>query len=272
MNTVTTPPRSLSAATQWADWLICTFFRHWLTLMLTPMLLFVTLPFLAPIAMNAGWTRLGNAIYWLYTPFCHQLPQRSWFFFGEKLTYSLAEINQVFPATDIWTLRRFYGTPEMGWKVAWSDRMISFYMLTPIFGLIYAALRQLGRRVQPLSLRLLLLALTPMMLDGFTHLLNDLFVGDYTSGFRDTNAWLAVLTANAFPNFYAGDTYGTFNWWMRLLTGGLAAWGLALTVFSFLDQIITREANRYCASSLAQSSSVVTRRMEQLWPNQQKPA
>jgi uncharacterized membrane protein len=236
----------LQTAPTWADQFVCWFLRHWLALLLAPMLLFVTVPFLAPAAMAAGWTTLGEAIYWFYTPFCHQLPQRSWFLFGEKLTYTLAEINQVFPYTDAWTLRRFYGTPVMGWKVAWSDRMISFYTLTPLFGLLYALLRQVGWRVQPLSLQVLLWTLAPLLLDGFTHLLNDTLAGDYTSGFRDTNAWLAVLTANAFPGFYAGDSLGAFNWWMRLLTGVLAAWGVAFTVFPFLNEIIGAEARRYC--------------------------
>ena len=237
----------LRTAPTWADRVVCWFLRHWLALLLTPMFIFVLVPFLAPVAMAAGWTTVGKVIYWLYTPFCHQLPQRSWFLFGEKLTYTLGEINQVFSYTDAWTLRRFYGTPEMGWKVAWSDRMISFYTLTPLFGLLYAVLRQAGRRVQPLSLRALLVALTPLVVDGFTHLLNDAFAGDYTSGFRDTNAWLAVLTANAFPGFYAGDHLGTFNWWLRLLTGLIAAWGVAFTVFPLIDQIISEEASRYCA-------------------------
>ena len=246
----------LPAAPAWADQLVCWFFRHWLALLLAPMLLFVTLPFLAPAAMAAGWTALGSFIYWLYTPFCHQLPQRSWFLFGEKLTYTLAEINQVFPSADAWTLRRFYGTPEMGWKVAWSDRMISFYTLTPLFGLLYALLRQAGWRVGPLSWRVLLLALAPMMLDGFTHLLNDAFIGDYTSGFRDTNAWLALLTANAFPGFYAGDHLGAFNWWMRLLTGVLAAWGIAFMIFPFLDRVMGEEAKRYRVDSLRRQEAV----------------
>jgi uncharacterized membrane protein len=244
---VTTPLPPISAATQWADRLICAFFRHWLALLLAPMLIFGAVPFLAPVAMAAGWTAGGDVIFWLYSPFCHQLPQRSWFLFGEKLTYTLGEINQVFPYSDAWTLRRFYGTPEMGWKVAWSDRMISFYTLTPVFGLLYALLRQLHVPVQPLSLRGLLWTLAPIVVDGLTHLLNDSLVGDYSSGFRDTNAWLAVLTANSFPGFYAGDSLGTFNWWMRLLTGVLAAWGVAFSVFPFLDQIIGEEAKRYCA-------------------------
>ena len=240
----------LQAAPIWADQFVCWFFRHWLVLLLTPLLTFVAIPFLAPLAMAAGWTTLGSFIYWLYAPFCHQLPQRSWFLFGEKLTYSLAEISQVVPSTDAWTLRRFYGTPEMGWKVVWSDRMISFYTLTPLFGLLYALLRQAGWRVRPLSWRTLLLALTPLLIDGFTHLVNDSFVGDYTSGFRDTNAWLAVLTANAFPGFYAGDNLGTFNWWMRLLTGVLAAWGIAFTLFPFLDRVMGEEAKRYRADNV----------------------
>jgi uncharacterized membrane protein len=240
----------VQAAPTWADQLIGWFFRHWLALLLAPMLIFVTLPFLAPAAMAAGWTTLGTFIYWLYTPFCHQLPQRSWFLFGEKLTYTLAEISQIVPSTDAWTLRRFYGAPEMGWKVAWSDRMISFYTLTPLFGALYGLLRQAGWSVRPLSWRMLMLALVPMMLDGFTHLLNDLFIGDFTSGFRDTNAWLAVLTANAFPGFYTGDHLGAFNWWMRLLTGVLAAGGIAFTLFPFLDEVMGKEAKRSCAQDV----------------------
>lgn len=250
------PKVRLQAAPTWADQLVCWFFRHWLALLLAPTLISVTLPFLAPLAMAAGWTALGNFIYWLYTPFCHQLPQRSWFLFGEKLTYSLAEINQVFPYSDAWTLRRFYGTPEMGWKVAWSDRMVSFYTLTPLFGVLYALLRRAGWHVQPLSWRVLLLALAPLVVDGFTHLLNDAFVGDYASGFRDTNAWLAVLTGGAFPRFYAGDSFSTFNWWMRLLTGMLAAWGIAFTLFPFLDRIMREEAKGYRADNLRRQEAV----------------
>lgn len=229
----------------WADRLVLFCLRHWLALLLTPMLIFVTLPFLAPVALHNGWTATGQTIYWLYRPFCHQLPQRSWFLFGPKLTYTLDEINQVYPYTDPWQLRLFYGTPQMGWKVAWSDRMISFYTLTPLFGLIYALLRWAGHAPRPLSWRALWLTLTPLMLDGFTHLLNDIFSGDYTSGFRDTNAWLAFITAHAFPGFYAGDSFGTFNWWLRLLTGALAAWGLAFTLFPFLNQIMAVELQRY---------------------------
>jgi uncharacterized membrane protein len=185
-----------------------------------------------------GWPSLGEAVYMLYMPTCHQLPQRSWFLFGEKLTYTLTEIQQVYASTDPWQLRFFYGTPEMGWKVAWSDRMISFYTMTPIFGLLYAVLRRQVRR--PLPLKLFLILLLPLALDGATHVISDMIWGISAGGLRDANAWLAVLTGNALPGFYAGDHLGTFNWWMRLVSGALAAAGVAFYAFPWLDGLLRR--------------------------------
>ena len=95
--------------------------------------------------------------------------------------------------------------------------MISFYTMTPVFGLVYALLRRWkmpkGQTLpfRPIPLWLILIALAPEILDGFTHLLSDTLASDFTTGFRATNAWLAVLTSNAWPAFYAGDHLGTFN-------------------------------------------------------------
>jgi uncharacterized membrane protein len=229
-----------SAANRWADHVVNGFFRHGITLLLLVLLLFVFLPFLAPLFMMLGWSDPAMLIYQLYAPFCHQLPQRSWFLFGEKLTYTLEEIRQVYPYTDAWQLRAFIGTPEMGWKVAWSDRMISFYTMTPVFGLFYTLPRL--RLLKPISFHLLLLTLLPLFVDGTTHALNDISSGVSGSGFRDSNAWLAFLTYGAFPGFYAGDALGTFNWWLRLLTGLVAAWGIAAFLFPWLNQLFQEEA------------------------------
>ena len=234
----------------WVDRLVCSFLRQGLWIVLIPLFLFVSLPFLAPIAMAAGWTRIGIAINTIFIPFCHQLPQRSWFFFGDQLTYSLQEINQSYASMDPWQLRFFYGTPEMGWRVAWSDRMISFYFMTPVFGIIYALLRKQGRSINPLPLKIFLLTLLPLALDGLSHVANDLLYGISTGGFRDTNAWLAALTGNAFPALYAGDHLGTFNWWARLLTGLLAAWGTAFYLFPWLDRLLGEEYDRTCSGRL----------------------
>jgi uncharacterized membrane protein len=230
---------SKSRITDWANYFVSVLLRHigiWLLIM---MLFFVLLPFLAPLFMAWGWVGPGELIYQLYAFFCHQLPQRSWFLFGEKMTYTLDEIHQVFPYSNAWELRSFVGTPEMGWKVAWSDRMISFYTMTPIFGLFYTLRRQ--RWPKPISFRLLLLVLLPIVLDGTTHALNDLISGVAGNGFRDTNAWLAFLTNQAFPAFYAGDQFGTFNWSARLITGVVAAWGVAAFIFPWLNQLFREE-------------------------------
>ncbi|MEM7531473.1 MAG: hypothetical protein AAF639_04815 [Chloroflexota bacterium] len=89
-----------------------------------------------------------------------------------------------------------------------------------------------------------MLTLLPMALDGGTHLVNDVSTTLGGWAFRDQNAWLAWLTGNAFPDFYAGHHFGTFNWWMRLLTGLLAAWGLAFWSFPWIDRWMQAEEKR----------------------------
>lgn len=241
-----TKSKTLTASSPVADQvdrLVAGLFRHGLAWLLAGMLVFVLLPFAAPLLMASGWTGLGESIYKLYAFFCHQLPQRSWFLFGPHLTYTLEEIAQVYPYPDAWSLRAFYGTPQMGWKVAWSDRMVSFYSMTPVFGVLYMLLRRL-RSIRPIAWRILVLALLPIAVDGATHMLNDLIYGVSGGGFRDTNGWLAWLTGNAFAGFYVGDHSGTFNWWMRLLSGLVAAWGVAFWLFPWLDRLLQDEWKR----------------------------
>ena len=180
----------------------------------------VITPFLAPILMHLGQTEVAGLIYKVYSFFCHQLPQRSFFLFGVKPMYSLAEIQAAWKATtDPLILRQFIGNPVMGWKVAWSDRMVSFY--TSVW--VFTALRWFwgtGSNKSPLTS---LVFLVPMAGDGFSHFISDL--SGIGQGFRTNNLWLVALTGNALPVwFYSGDALGSFNSWMRLLTGLLAGW------------------------------------------------
>ena len=68
---------------------------HWFEMFLIIYGLWVFTPWLAPIFMKLGWTSAGDAVYFIYSFFCHQLPERSFFLFGEKQMYSLAEIQTV---------------------------------------------------------------------------------------------------------------------------------------------------------------------------------
>lgn len=90
-------------------------------------------------------------------------------------------------------------------------------------------------------------ALVPLTLDGFSHLLNDILAGVTGVGFRETNAWLAALTGNIWPAFYAGDQAGAFNWWMRLVTGVLAAWALTFALSPRLERVPISDPDRASA-------------------------
>lgn len=116
--------------------------RHWLALLILALGVWTLAPWLAPLFMHLGWTRPGKAIYAVYSFFCHQMPQRSWFFFGKQFTYSLDQIGATWPdSATMLGVRRFVGNESMGWKLAWSDRMVSFYGGFFLFGLLYLALR-----------------------------------------------------------------------------------------------------------------------------------
>lgn len=208
------------------------FARHWLFFISVLIAIWVGLPWLAPVMMHWGWTSVAKAIYLLYSFQCHQLPARSFFLFGKEVMYSLTEIQTAWQqTTDPLILRQFIGNPEMGWKVAWSDRMVWMYTSILLGGLLYGLIR---KRMEPISLGTFALWLLPMVIDGGTHALSDL--AGIGQGFRDTNLWLQILTKNAFPiTFYQGDALGSFNSWMRLITGVLFGIALVAFVFPYLD-------------------------------------
>jgi uncharacterized membrane protein len=210
------------------DKLILAFSRHWLLVISALLGLYVGLPFLAPVLMHLGSVGAANIIYNLYSIQCHQLPQRSFFLFGPKVMYSLAEIQAAWVnTTNPVILRQFVGNVAMGWKVAWSDRMVSMYASLLFFSLAWGLLR---RRVKALPWWGFVLLLLPMAADGGTHFISDL--AGIGQGFRDSNAWLATLTRYALPaTFYAGDALGSFNSWMRTISGLL--FGLGVVWFSF---------------------------------------
>lgn len=193
--------------------------------------LWVVTPFLAPVFMHIGWTGAGKAIYFIYSFFCHQLPERSFFFFGEKSMYSLTEIQAEWQNTaNPMVLRQFTGNEAMGWKVAWSDRMISFYTSIWFFAVLWYPLRRTIRSMPWWGLFLLLI---PIVLDGVTHAVSDL--SGIGMGFRDTNSWLAALTNSSLPAyFYAGDVLGSFNSTARLISGLLASLGIVWFAFPYI--------------------------------------
>ncbi len=200
--------------------------RHWLAIFNSMVGLFVVGALLAPALMRAGYTGPATALYTLYGFTCHQLPQRSYFLFGQKLMYPLDRILSAWPgATDFFEQRAILGDPIFGYKVAIGNRCSAIYSSILLVGMLFGLTR---RQIRPLSLGGVLVLSLPMALDGVSHI-----VSEVTGlGFRDTNAWLQALTQNAFPlDFYLGDALGSFNWLMRTITGAL--FGIALVWMAY---------------------------------------
>jgi uncharacterized membrane protein len=215
-----------------------TIMRHWLAIFLISYGIFNALPFVAPVFMKLGWTDVGNAIYTFYSFLCHQMAQRSFFLFGGHVMYSPDQMPVTLTGNtgaDALILRQFRGNAALGWKVAWSDRMVSLYGGVWLVGLVYWGIARL-RTVKPISIWVFGLLLLPITLDGGTHMISDNLDG-LTTGFRYHNAWLAALTGHIFPaSFYNGDALGSFNSWMRLITGLLAAMGTVWFAFPLVDR------------------------------------
>lgn len=221
--------------------------RHWLGLYITIYGLFVLMPFTAPILMEAGATAPAAAVYWFYSYFCHQLPERSLFFFGPQVMYSFDQIKSVWPLDGFEGLRQFVGNPAMGYKMAWSDRMISFYGSLWLGGLIFALVRN---KIKSLRVAIWFwVGIVPVGVDGFSHMANDIFARTSGTGFRDTNSWLQALTGNVFPqSFYVGDALGSFNSDMRWITGIL----FGLTTIWFLFPYAEQQMRELVDQSAAQ--------------------
>jgi uncharacterized membrane protein len=106
-------------------------------------------------------------------------------------------------------------------------------------GVIVALLRRWLRKPRWILLSLLIL---PIVVDGTTHMISDWWgVGQ---GFRYSNRWLANLTGGILPvSFYVGNAFGSFNWWMRLVTGLLAGLGITWVLYPPVDEAF-REIGR----------------------------
>ncbi|MGJ3239346.1 MAG: hypothetical protein ACFE0Q_11620 [Anaerolineae bacterium] len=249
---VSIPPRV--RVVMGASWV----FQHWLVIWLGAFTLFNVLPYLAPVLMWLGWEPLARVIYTLYGTISHQLAHRSFFFFGQQVTYPLEAfplelVGEFLP--DSTALRQFIGNAEMGWKVAWSDRLVSMFGAALVTSYMYAQLRR-NTNFRPLGRVGMLILVTPLLLDGITHYISDF--GSLSAGFRWDNGWLATLTVNSLPpSFYVGDDWGSFNSIMRLISGilfgiGLMGWGLPIS-----------------ESYFARNASILEARLANWWQRQQ---
>lgn len=217
---------------------------HWVLVFTLFFGVFVFLPFLAPIFMRIGWTGPAGLIYTIYSTQCHQMAQRSFFLFGPQPMYNISQLPVQMTSDEVanlLALRGFIGNADLGWKVAWSDRMVSMYSSMWLSGAAFGFLRH-RQTIRPLHLLHFGLLLLPMVVDGITHWVSDV-TGGLAGGFRYTNSWLARLTGNVLPTwFYVGDALGSFNSWMRFISGVLFGMAVVWLAFPYLDRSIRESA------------------------------
>lgn len=173
--------------------------KHWLLLANLFWGLYVGLPFLAPVLMDAGWTTPARVIYIVYRPLCHQLPERSYFLGGQQYAYSPEELAA--NGVEIAPFSRDIGNESVGWKVAFCQRDVAIYGSILLAGFAYGLVR---RRWQgwKLPFRYYLLFLVPMGIDGILQL-----VGVHES-----------------------------NWVLRSVTGAIFGVGSVLFAYPYLDE------------------------------------
>jgi uncharacterized membrane protein len=141
--------------------------KHWLAVANLFWGLYVGLPLLAPVLMDAGWTVPAKVIYTLYRPACHQRPERSYFIGGPEITYTPEELDAA--GVSLNPLVRDIGNETVGWKVAFCERDVAIYGALLVTGLVYALVRRWLKDWR-MPLRYFALFLIPMAIDGLLQL------------------------------------------------------------------------------------------------------
>ena len=223
-----------------ADRLTSVVAKNWLLIFSLSIGIYVGLPFLAPVFKHLGFDGLADSIYFLYSFLCHQYPQRSFFLFGQSTSYPIDSIRLWQDTSNPLLLGKFIGNSQLGWKVAWSDRMVAMYSSIPVLSWLWYPFR---KKIKPLPLWGFFLFLLPMGMDGITHVISDL--SGLGNGFRSSNIWLKTVTGSAYSSeFYTGTQLGSFNSSMRILTGVLFGLGVVWFLFPQLD-LLFRKTEKY---------------------------
>ncbi len=206
--------RSSGVADRLSLWLS----RHWLALLNTVVAVYLGLPFAAPVLMKFDHPFAARIVYGIYAPLCHQLPQRSYFLFGEQAVYSFDELGKRLDQEQLpaipWAQwpKPFNGNPQVGYKVALCQRDIAIWGGMLLGGLLFSLFRT---RIKPLPFwAFLLIGLVPIGLDGGSQLISKLA------------AWY-------WPHLGIMEREST--WLLRALTGGLFGGTAAWVVFPYLQ-------------------------------------
>lgn len=190
---------------------------HWiLTIFLA---LYVILPVLSPILFKLGLDRFGWYIQTFYRVLCHQRPERSFFLFGDNLTYTIEELRK-HGYNGIFFGYPFIGNEEIGYKMAFCSRDLFMYSATAISAFFISIY---PKRIQ-IKWWVLALLFSPMIIDGTIQLVSEIsFVMN------------PELLGSLESPYYLSDNL------IRAITGTLFGIGTGLFLFSELKAAIKSE-------------------------------
>jgi uncharacterized membrane protein len=232
---------SLRSLVLWADQLILWLSQHWLAALNIFFLVYVGLPFLAPILLANGYTDAANLIYSSYRAACHQLPSRSYFIMGEQ--------------------------------VAFCQRDVAIYSSFLLGGLVFGWVRQ---RLRPLPLRYYVFFLVPIALDGGMQLASEWLQSGiqmitlWIIGFIAMGITMAILNSQRYltwhniPFFACGPLallyllrYPDYlsNWPQRTITGFIFSFGTIWFAYPYLEEAFA-DVKQQVSAKLAKASGV----------------
>ena len=198
------PTITWTKADDFAFWIA----NHYLAVFNAIILLYVGLPFIAPILMNSGAQLPANLIYRGYGLLCHQLAYRSIFLFGEQpvypraaadvdgyLTYNQSTgLNEGDSVDERFEARAYVGDDRIGYKVALCQRDVAIYGGILIFGLLFGLT---GKRIPGLPWYLwILLGIVPIALDGVSQIISQPPLGFIS--YRESTPLLRIITGFLF--------------------------------------------------------------------------
>jgi uncharacterized membrane protein len=185
--------------------------KHYLAILNVFLVLYVGLPFLAPVFKKVSLNAPAQVIYTIYSPLCHQWAFRSFFLFGEQAYYphsaakmsgvlTFEQVSGISDITDPSRLqaRQFQGNPVLGYKVAFCERDVAIWGAMALFGLVYAITK---RKLPKLHWIIwVLVGMVPIGLDGFSQLFSQIpnsFIQSILP-YRESTPFLRVLTGFLF--------------------------------------------------------------------------
>ena len=188
------------------------FQRHYLKIFLILLGFFTFLPILAPTFMKLGLTIPAKIIYWVYSFFCHQLPHRSFFFFGAQPFYPLKRAGVegflTFEAVfgidtgDPHRLQSIIGNSFLGYKTALCQRDLAIYFSLFLFGIMFSLTK---RRIKTIPIWVwIIFGVLPLGFDGMLQVIS--------------NSQLAIINGLLWESSPAirmstGALFGSFTGW-----------------------------------------------------------